>query len=84
MIGAATDDSGVFDPWVTQMTTLLTTVVSTTLDGPLDWPDAAIVSGDAVEVVARLKQQSDVSLRSHGSLSMNRALMAAGLVDRCR
>ena len=23
-------------------------------------------------------------LRSHGSLSMNRALMAAGLVDRCR
>ncbi len=84
MIGAATDYSGVFDPWVTQMTTLLTTVVSTTLDGPLDWPDAAIVSGDAVEVVARLKQQSDVSLRSHGSLSMNRALMAAGLVDRCR
>lgn len=71
-----------FDPWVTQMTTLLTTVVSTTLDGPLDWPDAAIVSGDAVEVVARLKKQSDVSLRSHGSLSMNRALMAAGLVDR--
>ena len=82
MIGAATDDSGVFDPWVTQMTTLLTTVVSTTLDGPLDCPDAAIVRGDAVEAVARLKQQSDVPLRSHGSLSMNRALMAAGLVDR--
>ncbi len=82
MIGAATDYSSVFDPWVTQMTTLPTTVVSTTLDGPLDWPDAAIVSGDAVEVVARLKQQSDVSLRSQGSLSMNRALMAAGLVDR--
>jgi catechol 2,3-dioxygenase-like lactoylglutathione lyase family enzyme len=28
------------------------------------------------------KQESDVPLRSHGSLSMNRALMAAGLVDR--
>lgn len=82
MIGAATDYSGVFDSWVTRMTTLPTTVVSTTLDGPLDWPDAAIVSGDAVEVVARLKQQSDAPLRSHGSLSMNRALMAAGLVDR--
>ena len=37
---------------------------------------------DAVEVVARLKEQSEVPLRSHGSLSMNRALMAAGLVDR--
>ena len=33
-------------------------------------------------VVARLKEESDVPLRSHGSLSMNRALMAAGLVDR--
>ena len=39
-------------------------------------------SGDAVDVVARLKEESDVPLRSHGSLSMNRELMAAGLVDR--
>jgi dihydrofolate reductase len=38
--------------------------------------------GDAVDVVARLKRESDVPLRSHGSLSMNRVLMAAGLVDR--
>ena len=54
--------------------TFPTTVVSTTLEGPLDWPDAALVSGDAVEVVARLKEESEVPLRSHGSLSMNRAL----------
>lgn len=40
------------------------------------------MSGDAVDVVARLKEESDVPLRSHGSLSLNRALMAAGLVDR--
>ena len=40
------------------------------------------MSGDAVDVVARLKQESEVPLRSHGSLSLNRALMAAGLVDR--
>jgi dihydrofolate reductase len=40
------------------------------------------VSGHAVDVVARLKEESEVPLRSHGSLSMNRALMAAGLVDR--
>ena len=59
-----------------------TTVVSTTLEGPLDWPDATLCRGDAVDVVARLKEESDVPLRSHGSLSMNRALMAAGLVDR--
>jgi dihydrofolate reductase len=58
------------------------TVVSSTLEGPLDWPDATVVSGDAVDVVARLKEASEVTLRSHGSLSLNWALMAAGLVDR--
>jgi dihydrofolate reductase len=57
-------------------------VVSSTLEEPLDWPDATVARGDAVDVVARLKQESSVPLRSHGSLSMNRALMAAGLVDR--
>jgi dihydrofolate reductase len=56
--------------------------VSTTLEEPLDWPNATVVSGDAGDVVARLKEASEVPLRSHGSLSMNRALMAAGLVDR--
>jgi dihydrofolate reductase len=57
-------------------------IVSNTLQGPLDWPDGTVVSGDAVDVVHRLKAESEVPLRSHGSLSMNRALMAAGLVDR--
>ena len=70
------------DPVNTRMKTMPTTVVSTTLQGPLDWPDATLVSGDAIEHVARLKQESEMPLRSHGSLSMNRALMAAGLVDR--
>ncbi|MDH6488659.1 dihydrofolate reductase family protein [Streptomyces sp. SAI-127] len=82
MLAESTEDSDVRDPWVTRMRHLPTTVVSTTLEGPLDWPDATVVSGDAVDVVARLKKESDVPLRSHGSLSMNRALMAAGLVDR--
>ena len=70
------------DPWVSRMRSLPTTVVSSTLEGPLDWPDATVVSGDAVDVVARLKEESEVPMRSHGSLSLNHALMAAGLVDR--
>jgi dihydrofolate reductase len=82
MLAASTEDSEVRDPWVTRMRTLPATVISTTLEDPLDWPDATLESGDAVDVVARLKAESDVPLRSHGSLSMNRALMAAGLVDR--
>jgi dihydrofolate reductase len=78
---AADADETLRDEWVTRMRSQPATVVSTTLSGPLDWPDATVASGDAVDVVARLKEQSDVPLRSHGSLSMNRALMAAGLVD---
>jgi dihydrofolate reductase len=82
MLAASTPESDVRDPWVTRMVGMPATVVSSTLSGPLDWPDATVVTGDAVDVVARLKEESDVPLRSHGSLSLNRALMAAGLVDR--
>ncbi|MFJ3863688.1 dihydrofolate reductase family protein [Streptomyces nigra] len=79
---ASDTEEAVHDPWVTRMRNMPATVVSNTLEEPLDWPDARVVRGDAVDVVARLKKESDVPLRSHGSLSMNRALMAAGLVDR--
>ncbi len=82
MLAESTEESGVRDPWVSRMRSKATTVLSSTLGGPLDWPDATVVSGDAVDVVARLKAESDVPLRSHGSLSLNWALLAAGLVDR--
>ena len=81
LLAGSTEGSDVRDAWVTRMRNLPATVVSTTLDEPLDWPDATVVRDDAVDAVARLKAESDVPLRSHGSLSMNRALMAAGLVD---
>lgn len=82
MLSSSTEESEVRDPWVTRMTSMPTIVVSSTLREPLDWQDATVARGDAVDVVARLKQESDVPLRSHGSLSLNWALMAAGLVDR--
>jgi dihydrofolate reductase len=82
MLADSTEDSEVRDAWVTRMRSMPATVVSSTLQGPLDWPDATVASGDAVDIVARLKEESDVPLRSHGSLSLNWALMAAGLVDR--
>jgi len=81
LLGSRTEPDEL-DPVNARMRSLPATVVSSTLEGPLDWPDATIVSGDAVDVVARLKDESEVPLRSHGSLSLNRALMAAGLVDR--
>jgi dihydrofolate reductase len=79
----ASVDPDVLDPWITRMRSLPATVVSNTLEDPLDWQGGATVaSGDAVDLVARLKQESELPLRSHGSLSLNRSLMAAGLVDR--
>jgi dihydrofolate reductase len=81
ILGAGTEEGDPDDP-NTLIRRTPATVVSTTLEGPLDWPGGEqVVSGDAVDVVARLKDESHVPLRSHGSLSMNRALMAAGLVD---
>jgi dihydrofolate reductase len=82
MLAAGTVEPEALDPWVTRMRELPATVVSSTLQGPLDWPDATVESGDPVEIIARLEAESEVPLRSHGSLSLNRALMAAGLVDR--
>jgi dihydrofolate reductase len=82
MLGPSTEESEALDPVNARMRSMPTTVVSSTLQEPLDWPDATVVSGDAVDVVARLKEESDVPLRSHCSLSLNWALMAAGLVDR--
>ncbi|NLP85880.1 dihydrofolate reductase family protein [Microbacterium sp. CFH 90308] len=81
MLAESTEESDVRDPWVTRMITLPTIVVSDTLEEPLDWHDATVARGGGVDVVRRLKEESDVPLRSHGSLSLNRALMAAGLVD---
>jgi dihydrofolate reductase len=78
---AASTEEAVRDPWVSRMRSMPATVLSTSLHDPLDWPDATVVSGDTVDVVARLKKESDVPLRSHGSLSVNWALLAAGLVD---
>ena len=80
ILGSSTETSGV-DDWNWRVREMPATVVSTTLQGPLDWPNATVVSGDAADVVSRLKRESEVPLRSQGSLSLNRALMAAGLVD---
>jgi dihydrofolate reductase len=82
MLAASDELDDVRDPWVTAMVNQPATVISSTLEEPLDWPDATVARGDAVDIVKRLKEESDVPLRSHGSLSLNRALMAAGLVDR--
>ena len=81
ILGSGTDPNAL-DEWNQLLMRMPTTVVSSTLRDTLGWPDAMIASGDGVEIVRRLKEDSDVPLRSQASLSLNWALMAAGLVDR--
>jgi dihydrofolate reductase len=70
------------DAWNRRTLSMPATVISSTLHDTLGWPDATIVSGDGGEIVSRLKEESHIPLRSQASLSLNRSLMAAGLVDR--
>ena len=57
------------DPWRDRVLALPTTVISSTLEGPLDWPDATVARGAGVEIVRRMKEESDEPTRSHRSLS---------------
>lgn len=59
-------------------------VFSSTLEEPLSWANTELVSGDAAEAVASLKDTAEGTLRTTGSLSLCRSLLAAGLVDRFR
>jgi len=59
-------------------------VFSSTLDSPT-WANTEVIDGDAVAVVSRRKQDSARRpMRTIGSLSLCRALLGAGLVDRYR
>ena len=70
------------EPYYDSLNRLPKIVFSHTLSEPLGWENSTLVSEDAVTTVERLKRETDVPMRSHGSISLNRALLAAGLVDR--
>ncbi|GAB3578082.1 dihydrofolate reductase family protein [Leifsonia lichenia] len=73
----------VFDePYYDSLDRLPKIVFSRTLEEPLGWDNSTVLAEDAVTAIDRLKRTTDIPLRSHGSVSMNRALLAAGLVDR--
>jgi dihydrofolate reductase len=56
-------------------------VASRTLEEPLSWRNSTLLEGDAMEAVAKLKQQLDNDLFVLGSGELVRSLMRANLVD---
>jgi dihydrofolate reductase len=74
----------IFDePYYGSLTSLPKIVFSSTLEqDAVEWENSTVINEDAVTAIERLKRTTDIPLRSHGSVSLNRALLAAGLVDR--
>jgi len=70
------------EPYYRSLDELPKIVFSSTLEEPLGWQNSTVLREDAVTAIERLKRTTDVPMRSHGSISLNRALLAAGLVDR--
>jgi dihydrofolate reductase len=59
-------------------------VFSKTLTAPLSWPNTRLVSEDPIRAVREMKESAPKSMRTLGSLTLCRALLRAGLVDRFR
>lgn len=59
-------------------------VFSSTLSEPLAWASSRLVAQDPAEAVREMKEKGPNSMRTMGSLTLCRALLNAGLVDRFR
>jgi len=76
--------AGEGEPGTDALAGLSKVVFSTTLSEPLAWPNTQLIARDAVEVVREMKDEGSRSMRTIGSLTLCRALLNAGLVDRFR
>jgi dihydrofolate reductase len=56
-------------------------VASTTLEEPLPWSNSALLTGDAADAVARLKEQPGEDLVVLGSGELAQSLMRRNLID---
>jgi dihydrofolate reductase len=75
--GSLTDGN----PITTRMNATTKYVVSRTLENTDAWQNSVLLRGDAAELVAKLKAESDGNLGIVGSASLVRSLHAAGLID---
>ncbi|MFJ2769211.1 dihydrofolate reductase family protein [Streptomyces sp. NPDC087300] len=75
----APDEAG-----LAELTAMPKVVFSSTLKPPLSWDNTELVQGDAVQAVRDMRQSGTRPLRTVGSLSLCRSLLAAGVVDRFR
>ena len=59
-------------------------VVSTTLEGPLEWQNSTLIQGDTVGEISELKRQPGKDIVISGSGALVRSLLRNGLIDELR
>jgi dihydrofolate reductase len=59
-------------------------VVSTTLEGPLEWNNSTLIKGNVAEEVLELKRQAGQDILIFGSADLVNALMRQDLIDEYR
>jgi dihydrofolate reductase len=69
------------NPFTAALNTSQKYVASTTLHEPLPWVNSTLLTGDAAEAVAHLKQQLDKDLLIMGSGVLVQSLMRRNLID---
>jgi hypothetical protein len=65
MLASSTEESEVRDPWVTRMRSMPATVVSTTLEGPLNWPNAHLPTHPPLTCTASNEDPSFLHSSTH-------------------
>jgi dihydrofolate reductase len=69
------------NPFTEALNSVQKYVASTTLTEPLPWQNSTLLSGDATDAVAKLKEELDENLVVFGSGKLVRSLMPGNLVD---
>ena len=59
-------------------------VVSTTLEGPLEWNNSTLIKGNVVDEITDLKRQRGKDITIIGSAVLVRSLLRDGLLDELR
>jgi dihydrofolate reductase len=72
------------DPGMGGLTAMPKVVFSSTLKAPLSWANSELVAEDPVDAVRKMKRSGARELRTLGSVTLCRSLLAAGVVDRFR
>jgi dihydrofolate reductase len=69
------------DPNFARMAEIPKVVFSRTLKPPLTWENTQLVAEDALTAIPRMKHEGSAPMRTLGSMTLNKSLLAEGLVD---